>query len=163
MPGASLLTLEKEGAYRLEAAVEESKLGSIRVGQVTQVEIDGLEGKLEARVGEIVPAVDAASRAYTVKIDLPSRPALRSGLFGRAQFPAGSRTVLTVPLAAISERGQLQSVFIAEGGVARIRLITTGQKFQDRCEVLSGVTANERVIVPVPVGLADGAGIEVRP
>jgi multidrug efflux pump subunit AcrA (membrane-fusion protein) len=71
--------------------------------------------------------------------------------------------VLTVPLAAISERGQLQSVFIAEGGVARIRLITTGQKFQDRCEVLSGVTANERVIVPVPVGLADGAGIEVRP
>ena len=34
-----------------------------------------------ARVVEIVPSVDAAARAGTVKIDLPSSSALRSGLF----------------------------------------------------------------------------------
>ena len=33
MPGAPLLTIEREGAYRLEASVEESRLAAIRVGQ----------------------------------------------------------------------------------------------------------------------------------
>ena len=33
VPGAPLLTIEREGAYRLEAAVEESHLAAIRVGQ----------------------------------------------------------------------------------------------------------------------------------
>ena len=46
---------------------------------------------------------------------------------------------------------------VAENGVAHTRLITTGQKSKDRVEVLSGLTAGEKVIFPVPPGLADGA------
>lgn len=162
VPGAPLLTLEREGAYRLEAAVEESRMAAIRVGQPVSVRLDGIDHTLDARVSEIVPAVDPASRAYTVKIDLPPAPALRSGQFGRAFFQLGSRTVVAIPSAAVSERGQLQSVMVAENGVAHARLITTGQKAQDRSEVLSGLAAGEKVIFPVPQGLADGATIEVR-
>jgi multidrug efflux pump subunit AcrA (membrane-fusion protein) len=42
-------------------------------------------------------------------------------------------------------------------------LITVGQKLKDRVEVLSGLSAGERVIFPVPQDLADGASVEVRP
>ena len=92
VPGAPLLTIEREGAYRLEASVDESHLAAIRVGQPVSVTLDGIDRTLEARVSEIVPAVDAASRSYTVKIDLPAlQPALRSGVFGRARFQLGSR------------------------------------------------------------------------
>jgi multidrug efflux pump subunit AcrA (membrane-fusion protein) len=38
-----------------------------------------------------------------------------------------------------------------------------GQKSKDRVEVLSGLTAGEKVIFPVPQGLSDGARVEVRP
>ncbi len=72
LPGAPLLTIEREGAYRLEASVEESQLAAIRVGQPVSVTLDGVDRTLDARVSEIVPAVDAASRAYIVKIDLPA-------------------------------------------------------------------------------------------
>jgi RND family efflux transporter MFP subunit len=163
LPGAPLLTIEREGAYRLEASVEESRLSAIRVGQAVSVTLDGVDHTLEARVSEIVPAVDAASRSYTVKIDLPSAPALRSGVFGRASFHLGSRPTLTIPAAAVSERGQLQSVLVAESGVARIRMITAGQKSKDQVEVLSGLTVGEKVIFPIPLGLADGARVEARP
>jgi RND family efflux transporter MFP subunit len=163
LPGAPLLTIEREGAYRLEASVEESRLSAIRVGQAVSVTLDGEDRTLEARVSEIVPAVDAASRSYTVKIDLPSAPVLRSGVFGRASFQLGSRPTLTIPAAAVSDRGQLQSVLVAENGVARIRMITAGQKSKDQVEVLSGLTAGEKVIFPVPRGLADGARVEARP
>jgi RND family efflux transporter MFP subunit len=163
LPGAPLFTIEREGAYRLEASVEEGHLTAIRIGQPVAVTLDGADRALEARVSEIVPTVDAASRAYTVKIDLPALPALRSGVFGRAAFQLGSRPLLAIPAAAVTERGQLQSVFVADNGIARARLITAGQKVKDRVEVLSGLSAGEKVIFPVPHGLADGARVEVRP
>lgn len=162
MPGAPLLTVERDG-YRLEAAVEASKLSSIRLGQPVAVTLDGINRTLNARVSEIVPAVDAASRSYTVKVDLPAEAGLRSGIFGRARFQLGSRSVLAVPFAAVRERGQLQSAFVEENGVARMRLITLGDKAQDQVEVLSGLGAGEHVIFPVPQGLGDGARVEVKP
>ena len=162
VPGAPLLTIERDG-YRLEAAVEESKLGAIRLGQPVSVTLDGIGLSWEARVAEIVPAVEAASRSYTVKIDLPAALAVRSGLFGRAAFQLGSRAVLAIPAGAVTERGQLQSVFVADGGAARTRLITLGERVKDQVEVLSGLHAGERVIFPVPQGLSDADRVEVRP
>lgn len=162
-PGAPLLTLERQGDYRLEVAVEESRLASIRVGQSAEVVLDALDRSLTARVSEIVPAVDAAARAFTVKLGLPALPQLRSGLFGRARFQLGRRQALTVPVAAVIEHGQLFSVLVVEEGRARNRLVTVGQRLGDRLEVLSGLTAGDRVIHPAPPGLSDGASVEVRP
>jgi hypothetical protein len=51
---------------------------------------------------------------------------------------------------------------VAENGIAHTRLITAGQQSKDQVEVLSGLTAGEMVIFPVPPGLSDGSPIEVR-
>jgi len=161
-PGAPLLTVEKEGAYRLEASVEESRLPFVKAGQTVDIALEALDRRFTARVSEIVPAVDAASRAYIVKIDLPAVPNVRSGMFGRAWFPLGARKVVAIPPQAMVERGQLQSVFVIEDGVAHTRLVTTGQHRPDAVEVLSGLSEGERLVSPVPSGLMDGARVEVR-
>jgi len=162
VPGAPLFTIERDGAYRLEVSVEESRLSLARVGKTVSVTIDGMDRTFPARVAEVVPSVDAAARTGTVKIDLPLLPGLRSGLFGRALFITGGRKVLTVPNAGVTERGQLQSVYVAENNVAHTRLVTVGERVKDKLEVLSGLNQGERVIVPIPTGLVDGAPIEVR-
>jgi RND family efflux transporter MFP subunit len=161
-PGAPLLTVEREGAYRLEASVDESRLPFVKTGQTVEVALESLDRRFPAHVSEIVPAVDAASRSYIVKIDLPNMPNLRSGMFGRALFPMGTRKVVTIPPQSLVERGQLQSVFVMEGGFAHSRLVTTGQRGQSAVEVLSGVSEGEKVVSPVPSGLTDGARVEVR-
>jgi RND family efflux transporter MFP subunit len=161
-PGAPLLTIEQDGLYRLEASVDESKLASVRVGQAVEAVIEATDRKLNARVSEIVPSVDSASRAYIVKLDLPATPQLRTGMFGRAIFPLGTAEVLAIPVAALMERGQLQSVFVVEDGVAHTRLVTTGRRARDAAEVLSGLNAGERIVAPLPPGLQDGARVEVR-
>ena len=160
-PGAPLLTIEQDGLYRLEASVDESKLASVRVGQAVEAVLEA-DRKLNARVSEIVPSVDSASRTYIVKLDLPATPNLRTGMFGRAVFPLGMQKVVAVPLAALMERGQLQSVFVVEDGVAHTRLVTTGRHTKDGVEVLSGLNAGEKLVVPLPQGLQDGARVEVR-
>jgi len=161
-PGATLLTIERDGEYRLEVPVEESRLPIIRSGSKVFVSIDALNRTLEAPISEVVPSVDAASRSYLVKIDLPGMPQLRSGAFGRARFVLGSRPVLTLPASALVERGQVQSVYVAENGAARLRIVSTGRKRADRVEVLAGLSSGERVVSPIPVALADGAKVEMQ-
>lgn len=161
-PGAPLVTIEDDSHYRLEAAVEESRIGHIRANDQVQVRIDAL-GSLEltGRVSEIVPAADPASRSHTVKIDLPFQPLLRSGSYGRASFAAGQRQAVTVPLRAVIERGQLVSVFVVDdSGTARVRLIKTGKSYGDRVEVLTGLSEGERIVVDRIDAVSDGSRVE---
>ena len=161
-PGAPLLTLEREGNPRLEASIDESRLGLVRVGESVPVEIDGLNRTVTGRVAEVVPSVDAATRSFTVKIDLPALPGLRSGMFGRAGFAAGKRGALLVRQSAVLERGQIRSVYVVEGDSARLRFVTLGEGRDDQREVLSGLTGGERIIVTPPPLLADGGRVAIQ-
>jgi multidrug efflux pump subunit AcrA (membrane-fusion protein) len=164
MPGQPLLVLDDPRAYRLEAEVGESAVGGVRLGQRVPVVLDSLGRSLEGRVVEIIPAADPASRTVTVKLDLPGDPGLRSGLFGRARFPAGERQALLVPISALTERGQLTAVYVVDGqNIARLRLVTAGARHADRVEILSGLTAGERIVVEAAARVGDGSPVEAEP
>lgn len=163
VPGTPLVTVEGAGSYRFEAPVEESRLSSIRLGEKSSIALDALDCKLEGRVSEIAPVVDATSRSYTVKIDLPSMPKLRPGLFGRASFESRPQKIIAIPAAAVSRNGQLESVFVVEEGIVALRLITAGRDWNGQAEILSGLHPGDQLIYPVPAGLREGTRVEVRP
>jgi len=128
--------------------VPESDVARLRVGQPATVAVDALGRTLAGAIVEIVPAADAASRTFVVKVALPAAPGLRSGQYGRARFTVGEERRLTVPRAAVAERGQLEVVFIVDaGGVARLRLVKTGRVHDDRVEALAGLGEGERLVV----------------
>lgn len=166
-PGMVLLTVEDDTNYRLEAAVEETRIGAIQVDAPVRVLIDALgDLEIQGRVVQIVPAADQASRSYTVKIELdtPKQPqTLRSGLFGRARFPTGSIRVITIPRQAIVQRGQLVGVYIAdESGLAHLRLIKLGKPHGERVEVLAGLSGGERIVVDGVGAVSEGGRIAPR-
>jgi RND family efflux transporter MFP subunit len=161
-PGTPLLTIERAGAYRLEAPVQESMLGSIRTGQKVSVVLDAVNEPVSAQVTEIVPVVDPSSRAFLVKATLPPSQIIRSGLFGRMRVQRGAQQTLSVPAEAIVHRGSMQSVFTADNATARMRMITAGESRNGQVQILSGLDAGDRVIHPRPAGLSDGARIEVK-
>jgi RND family efflux transporter MFP subunit len=161
-PGTPLLTVEREGNLRLEASIDESRLGLARMGESVAVEIDGLNRTVPGRVGEIVPSIDPATRSFTARIDLPGVPGLRAGMFGRAAFAAGKREAILVPQSAVLERGQIRSVHVVEGDTARLRFVTLGEARDNGREVLSGLAAGERIIVAPQHLLADGVQVAIR-
>jgi len=147
-PGVPLLTLEDPSRFRLEAAVDESQIGTVRLGATVPVVIDSLGNQvITGKVVQIVPAADPASRTFTVKIELPSNPQVRSGLFGRAGFPRGERESVLVPQTALLHRGQLDAVYVVgKDEIASLRYVTLGKPSASDIEVLSGLESGERIV-----------------
>jgi RND family efflux transporter MFP subunit len=163
-PGMTIFTIEDLRRYRLEAAVNETDLQYVRQGQQASVLIDALgDRELKGKVIEIVPAADPASRTFLVKVELPSDPALRSGLFGRAQFTRGERTAVLIPRGAIVERGQLQGVYVLDlNRIAGLRYITVGKPSAQQVEVLAGLQAGEMLIADPGSRELSGKKVESR-
>lgn len=154
-PGVPLVTVEDDSHYRVETTVDEELARGIRAGDTVTI-----DDSIVARVTTVVPAVDPATRSALVKIDLPSGSGLRSGGFVRVAFRIGTRQGVTVPAAAVVNRGQLTSVFVVgSDGVARMRLVTLGETHDRRIEVLSGIDPGERLVSRAANGLRDGVQI----
>jgi len=163
-PGMPIFTVEDLRRYRLEATVNETDLRYVRQGEPVSVLIDALgERELKGKVTEIVPAADPGSRSFLVKVELPSDPALRSGLFGRAQFRRGERTGLLIPCTAVVERGQLQGIYVLDQNrIAGLRYITLGKPAAQQVEVLAGLRAGETLISDPGSRELSGKKIESR-
>lgn len=147
-PGVPLLVVEDTRRFRLEVTVDESKIADVRPGESVPVSLDALgDAELQAKVVQIVPAADPGSRSFLVKLDLPSDPRLRSGLFGRAVFAHGTRQAVVLPKSSIISRGQLQAVYVVGGNkIADLRYVTLGRTAGQTVEVLSGLQPGERVV-----------------
>jgi RND family efflux transporter MFP subunit len=163
-PGMPMFTIEDLRHYRLEATVNETDLRYVRQGQQVSVLIDAVgDRELKGKLVEIVPAADPASRSFLVRVELPSDPALRSGLFGRAQFTRGERTALLIPRTAIIERGQLQGIYVLDANrIAGLRYVTLGKSSAQQVEVLAGLQAGEMLITDPGGRELSGKKIESR-
>jgi membrane fusion protein, multidrug efflux system len=163
-PGMPIFTVEDLRRFRLEATVNETDLRYVRMGEQIPVIIDAVGDKeFKGRVVEIVPAADSASRSFLVKIEMPSDPTLRSGLFGRAQFSRGVRSSLLIPRAAVVERGQLQGIYVLDQNkIASLRYITLGKPSGEQVEVLAGLQAGETLIADPGSRELSGKKIESR-
>ena len=161
-PGTPLLTVEDSSRYRLETTVEESQIGKVKLKDPVRVRIDAIGGEeLSGTVVEILPAADSMSRSFTVKIDIPSAQALRSGLYGTARFVRGQRQGIAIPSKAVVQRGQLTGVFVVDdANIARLRLIKTGKAYGEQVEVLSGLNEGERIVIDGVAKLNDGVKVQ---
>lgn len=154
-PGVPLLAIENESATRVDASVPES----VVVHPGDQAIVTAGEQRLGARVTRVQPSIDSGARSAIVQLEL-ERP-LRSGTYVRVSFTIGKRSVVTVPAEALVQSGQLTSVFVVgTGDIARMRLVTLGDRDGTSVEVLSGLEAGER-IVSAPGHVRDG--MLVRP
>ena len=155
-PGRSLLTLQSPTELWLETPVSERCAREMRTGSPVRVVLDSINAAYDTHVTEIVPVVDPKSRSFLVRAELPPKPELQPGMFGRLQFFCASQKVLSVPAGAVISRGQLQMVYVVDGDRARLRLVRSGRVAGTRIEVLTGLAEKEVVVVQPSELLRDG-------
>ena len=163
-PGMPIFTLEDTRHYRLEASINESDLALVRMRQAIVVLIDALgTDALPGKVIQIVPAADAGSRSFVIKVELPADARLRSGLFGRAQFSHGERRAVLVPQTAVVERGQMHGVFLLDQNkIAGLHYISVGKSSRDQVEVLAGLQDGDWLVARPGTLELEGKRIEAQ-
>ncbi|MDP2646102.1 MAG: efflux RND transporter periplasmic adaptor subunit [Desulfobacterales bacterium] len=161
-PGTPLLTLEGMEGYRVDLFLPESLIQRVAVNQNVKVTISALENTpFDGVVQIIVPFADEQSRSFLIKVKLPGKAGVRSGMFARVMIPVGEANILKIPASAVVVQGQLTGIYLLDDDQrARFRLIRTGRALGEQMEILSGLKEGDRYIIePFPT-LVDGAQIE---
>lgn len=148
LPGRPILTIQDPADLRLEADVREYLGDRVLVGAKVTVEFGPpIDETHETTIEERAPEADPTTRTFRVKAALPEGTKARPGNFGRLRFPVGEREVLLVPAAAVRRIGQLETVRVLEGDRVLVRHVRTGEDLDGGLEVLSGLSAGEKVVV----------------
>jgi len=170
-PGTPLLKVENPNKLELEISVPEENLRFVRVGQSVKVQFDAVNQSLNATIQQIVPASNAQSRSFLVKIPLNNSGKLISGMFGRIALPIGAtKETLLIPTTALIQRGQLQGVYVVENvedkaiskTIAIMRWVKTGKTQDGQVEIVSGLKAGDRIVTSNIAQLSDGQAVATR-
>ena len=163
--------LEVGDPSNLEIVIDLLSTDAVRVKPGAAMTLDGGEGRiLRARVRTVEPsaftkisALGVEEQRVNVIGDLEEPP----GRLGDAYRVEASITlwegkgVLKVPASALFRRGSGWSVFVNEGGRARLRSVEVGQRNPTQAQVLGGLKDGETVVLHPSDRIEDG--VRVRP
>jgi RND family efflux transporter MFP subunit len=148
MPGKPLLTVYDPAAMRVVASLPQSRVAQLPAGAEVRIELAG-QGVLAKDVS-VLPAANPVSHTQQVRLGLPAGLAVVPGMFARVAFPlqGGEAARLMVPASAVLRRSELTAVYVLNAqGKALLRQVRLGRQQGSEIELLSGVSAGERVLL----------------
>jgi RND family efflux transporter MFP subunit len=131
------------------ADVFQNEAALVKPGMRAQVSLPGQRKTVPARVSEVLPQFDAATRTLKVRLEADNPGyLLRPDMFADVELSFELPAATTVPVDAIVDSGLRKTVFVelAPGSFAP-RAVETGWRFGDRVEVVRGLTPGERIVV----------------
>ncbi|HJW57104.1 MAG TPA: efflux RND transporter periplasmic adaptor subunit [Burkholderiaceae bacterium] len=161
MPGRPLLTMYDPSALRVAAAVPQTALAGFGAQTHAKIELPALPAErqwLDRPQLQVLPTFDAGTHSGLVRVDLPEGiKGITPGMFARIWLPAAGQaaTRLYVPITAVVRRAEMTGLYvIGADGKPILRQVRLGRARNDVVEVLTGVTAGERVSLDPQAAMA---------
>lgn len=163
--GQPILTIENINPVKVIINVSESFYSQVVKGMPAKVQVDALSDEVfEGKVSLIHPTLNPVSHTFPVEIEVNnSDQRLRPGMFSRVTMNFGTNDRPLVPdMAVLKQTGSNDRyVFVEKDGKAVYTLVQLGTRIEDKYEIISGLSAGDRVIVQGNAGLIDGTEVEV--
>lgn len=159
--GNELFRLIRQGRLEWRAEVPATQMALLKPGM--PVRLDAGSGiNVSGKLRMISPSVDPKTRNGIVYVDLPEPGAARAGMFAAGEFEIGMSDGLTLPQSAVMVRDGYSYVFRvgADSKVVQTK-VTLGRRIDERVEVLTGLGADDRVVVAGGGFLTDGDLVRV--
>jgi len=162
-----MFRLAQTDALRVFVNVPQTFVQSIAAGLVAEVVVRELPARVfRGKVASTADALDPTSRTLLTEVRLQNEGMhLRPGMYADVKFHLTRATPpLIVPASAIVVRAAgPQVVTVGPEGRLQFRSVQLGRDFGATVEIISGVEANERVVVAPPDDARDGAVVNPVP
>lgn len=151
-PGTVITTLDDLSSIRVDFAVPERFLSTLRAGTALTATADAYPGRtFEGRIALMDVRVDEQTRAVTARAEFPNPGGeIRPGMMMRVAVRQGQRQALAVPEAAVQYEGAGAFVYrIAgndQGSIAQRVEVQAGTVENGFVEIVTGLSLNDRVV-----------------
>ncbi len=158
-----LLTVQRTDRLRVVVQVPDRDVPFANPGDSAIVEIDALPGeKFTGTISRVANSEDASTRNMRVEVDLPSQGGrICNGMYGRVKIVLEKSKMLAIPSSCLvgkSENGKAD-VFVVRKSVARLVPVTVGGDNGLKVGIVSGLTAEDKIVLHPGVGIHDGVAV----
>ena len=166
-------TIVDMSSLEIEVDVNESYINRVRPAMPVEAVLDAYpDWRIPGHVITTIPSADRQKATVLVRIGFEQlEPRILPDMGVKVSFltrtaPAASfaaaRTRLVVPTTAVRSSDGRSVVFVMRDDRVERRAVSIGAASGDQTEVLSGVSAGERVVVEGPPTLKDGDKVKVK-
>ena len=144
-PGTPLMSGLSLQYLRVAVDVPQSIVAQVRRIRQGAVYVEGR--RIEATRVTVFPEASSPSNTFRARLELPENAAdLYPGMFVKVGFVTGEARRVLVPQQALVERSEITAVYVVEAdGRTALRQVRVGDRFDDRLEIISGVSPGERI------------------
>lgn len=167
-----LVIIADLGQLKVTANISEYDALNVKAGQPVTVKTDALpdqEWKAEVEKVALLPKNSPdqigqgdAQVTYPVEIQLKESVPMKLGSRLILEVHIASDQVMGIPISAIQEVNNESHVFVVEHGKAKQVKVKTGKRNVEFIEIVSGLQANDLVIVKPSPDLKNGSEVKVR-
>jgi RND family efflux transporter MFP subunit len=161
--GSPVCEIVNNNELKLNIKVSEREVYKIKKEQNVVVRLSIFpDKKFTGRISSIAEKADATMK-FNVEIRLTNndKSHLKSGLYAEVELPIKNEGKLIINKKSIVGSMEQPVVFVVKDGKAERRELTVGQSNDKQVEVLSGLTANEEVIISGQLNLKNGDDITI--
>ena len=160
-----ILEIMQMDRLKVRISISEQYYTNVSVGTPVSIAVDILPDEMfEGKVSLIYPAIDPATRTFTVEVTIPnSGGRLRPGMFARSEINMGDKEAVMVPDVAVQKQvgSNERYVYVIENGVASRRTVVPGRQIGGMVDLSGSITAGDRVATTSFVRLGDGTKVEI--
>jgi membrane fusion protein (multidrug efflux system) len=148
-PQTIVVVLQETGELEAHAAIPESQLALVQVGDRAVLSVEGVPDPIETTVSAVNDSIDPATRTYLVKMPVPNPDRrLKAGVFAHVEItPLAKANVLVVPPAAVRTEDGRTRVFAVREQTAIAVPIEIGLTSAEAAEVVRGLKEGDEVII----------------
>ena len=160
-PGTAITTLDDVEVIKLDFSLPETYLSLLHPGlSLAAHSVAYPDRTFDATVRTIDSRVDPVTRTAMVRAHIDNDGLLlRPGMLLTVRLVAEERQALMVPEDALVQRGDQAYVYTVEEGVADMREVGHGDRYQGWVEITRGLSAGETVITEGVIKVRPGARV----
>lgn len=163
-PRTPVVEMYDPDSLMIRAAVPEKNAAEISSDMKALLRLDAFPGKsLQGRIQHIYPYLDSRMRTRTIEIVPTERVELLPGMFARIELVLETAdNAVVVPKEAVVSTPEGLAVFVVKDGTAQRRMVKTGIEEKTRIQIVTGVSAGDKVVVEGNQKLKHGAKVRAN-